>query len=492
MSETDYRDLSPEQCEDYLGYVVCRPRDLELVGRTMLRPPPELPVLTAVTDNITFFGQPLSVTGVPFMQQDERLGVCANIVAWIVHYSGFRRGTHSRRLIAEFLNRTSDFFRPKASIGLTPLELVLLLDSAGFRCEFFERDPEQEIPLIEYPWHDSQFFHSETKSLYDIYGEDSPPALTCLDPSPTRESLHELRSRIVEECCRNLNSGFPIVVNGVDHTVVVCGYKLLDESPLLAQFVVHDDQVGPYVGVADCLFDRTDLREAQAPEHPCDPVPELKQLTHALYDPDTGDQPNGWFDWVDLIVPLPPLVFLPLHAAERAAFRLLQWNLLQADDIEREDGRPPPEMVEILQARDKDKLRFRSYLIQANHFKQLLRLRGAAEILSRQYRSLRLSEWIAVVEFVDTRGSLVDHLCLGEAIFDATSNPKNPWVHALRLGKAVSLVYSDGRDRAIAVDTTSMSPGARPYSSLRRLRENECRGEGNEHQTDELKGLADH
>lgn len=513
VNQDNYMRLAGEK-KGYLGYIVCRPRDLELVGRTVLRPPSDIPVQTAVKDVVTFFGQQLHVYGVPFMQQDERIGVCANIAAWIAHYTAYRREFFSRRYVAEFLNRGADYFRPKAAIGLQPLELLALLDLVGFRTEFLPREPDDSIPVTRYPWDKSlqqpPASDRDTESA-SLASEDAripcdPPSKTMGDdveehdergsgvphrgeiPQRPIESLYDdmdlpaslrrlkrtqrsltglpqIRERLVEECCRNLNSGTPVVVCSLNHVTVLCGYELTGDDRV-AHFTGHDDQLGPYIQVVDCLFDRYDLRIAQSPTLDRVP-PTASDLLGRLRVPDSiqKDQDLDWFEWLELLIPLPSKVFLPLHRAERAALRLL-WRHFRAADRRTAEGQQPfPELQLLLKARENDSLRLRSYLVQANDFKHRIRERGADALLSERYRSLRLSEFVAVVEFVDADDSPYE--CLGEVVFDATSNPKNPWVHALRLETTVVLVESDGKDQPpFGVTTRKLYAGARCFQAV--------------------------
>lgn len=467
VGETDFRHLTPKQKRSYLGYIVCRPRDLEIVGRTVLKPPPASPVQAAVEDHVTFFGQNLHVHGVPFMQQDERIGVCGNIVAWTAHYIAYRRDHFNRRLIAEFLNRGLDFFRPKAAIGMQPLELLGLLDSVGFRTDFLTREPDDLLPITLYPWEtpSADPIPDDPKALHSVYmGAQFPPSLQALNRKEDRRShLAEIRRRLVEECSRNLNSGVPVIACSLNHAVVVCGYELV-AGDSLARFTVHDDQVGPYIAVSDCLFDRYDLRASQSPEIGRD-APTAEELCSTLSDSKSVDPADlEWFEWLELLVPLPPKVFLPLYRAEQAALRLLHRHFVSSDTLKAQTQRVPPELEPLLRARATNTLRFRSYLISANDFKRRIEERGACRALAEGYHSLRLSEYVAVVEFIDSRESPRE--CLGEVLFDATSNPKNPWVHALRLGTSVVLVHSDGTDHTVGTSTTSLYAGARCFQSV--------------------------
>lgn len=88
----------------YLGYVVIRPSATGAVSRALLPPPPDVAdaVRTSVTETVSFFGQSLEVSGVPFAQQDAQLGACAHAAAWMCHYTAFLRGDVSRRTRADF------------------------------------------------------------------------------------------------------------------------------------------------------------------------------------------------------------------------------------------------------------------------------------------------------------------------------------------------------------------------------------------------------
>ena len=69
-----------------------------------------------------------------------------------------------------------------------------------------------------------------------------------------------------------------------------------------------------------------------------------------------------------------------------------------------------------------------------------------------------MSQWVIVVEFIGNVDGVPQ--CLGEAIFDSTSNPKNPWIHALRLGTSVTLVKSNGELKNESCRTMYMDPAS--------------------------------
>ena len=108
----------------------------------MLKPPPDLEdqVRTVVTSTVNFFGQRLTVRGVPFAQQDTQFGRCAHVAVWICHYTAALRDDTQRRLMADFtLLADANVVegRPLPSQGLTGLQLSNLLRDFGLPPLFY-------------------------------------------------------------------------------------------------------------------------------------------------------------------------------------------------------------------------------------------------------------------------------------------------------------------------------------------------------------------
>lgn len=277
------RDLAPDQLWDlpgdhgYLGFVVVRPSELGRVGRTMLRPPPDLEdqIRTSVVSTVSFFGQRLTVSGVPFAQQDAQFGRCAHVAAWICHYSAALRGDTQRRLMADFTLLADASVlegRPLPSQGLTGLQLSNLLRDFGLPPLFYRMgdlptpDPNQPPPEHQEGQH---------PGLWD--------------------------TRIVAIACRYLNSGYPVLIGTSDHAFALIGYgrRPRDGDRDWIPFVRHDDQRGPYLVVDDVLADT---------------------------DPATG---NHYGPWSMLIAPVPDMLWLSPRG------RRTSWSAIHAGDVER-------------------------------------------------------------------------------------------------------------------------------------------------------------
>ena len=270
-------DLPPEVRDRYLGYVILRPSPLGRVGRTVLVPPPEMRdcVQAAVRDRVHFFGQELWVEGVPFAQQDARLGRCAQMAAWVCHYTAHLRGDVARHPMADFsilADPNVATGRPVPSQGLTGLQLSNLMR-------------EFDLPPIVY-----QVGH------LPVSGQEPPTP-----PHQPEDDPGTWDTRTIAVVCRYLNSSYPVLVGTREHAFVLVGYRRVsrDNRPWI-DFVRHDDQRGPYLWVRNMLRD---------------------------VDPDTGDQ---YSPWQILIAPVPEKLWLAPEAAERIGREyLMTYDLLE-------------------------------------------------------------------------------------------------------------------------------------------------------------------
>lgn len=265
VSRLDLAALPPSALAGYLGYVVVRPSPLGRVGRSVLLPPSDMSdyIQTTVVDRVNFFGQRLTVSGVPFAQQDTQFGRCAHVAAWICHYTAYLRGDVPRRTMADFsvyADANVAEGRPLPSQGLTGLQLSNLmrefdLPPIVYRMGFIP-ESGQEPPLPEHEVGDDPGFWD---------------------------------TRAVAVLCRFLNSGYPVLVGTYDHAFVVIGYRRVAaaKQPWI-EFFRHDDQRGPYLAVTDILND---------------------------VDPATGDRHSPW---QLLLAPVPEKLWLLPEAAERA------------------------------------------------------------------------------------------------------------------------------------------------------------------------------
>jgi len=212
---------------NYCGFVVVRPIAQGPLGRTVLRFPQigKLTVRPAARADFQshILGARLNVTGAPFIQQDMKLGACAQASIWM---AGRAVETRHRRTssytIAEItslaINPTdSELSRslPAGSEGLNPMHMIRALRGMGHQpLHMLFKEPE-----------------CGKASTADIHAE---------------EVIHHY-----------LDSGLPVVVAMADmgHAVCAVGYVEVPgaairdgktHSVFVRGLVVHDDQRGPY------------------------------------------------------------------------------------------------------------------------------------------------------------------------------------------------------------------------------------------------------
>jgi hypothetical protein len=359
---------------NYLGYVVVRPASTGLVSRAMIPPPPalELAVRTSVTETVSFFGQDLDVTGVPFAQQDAQLGACAQAAAWMCHFSASLRRDALRRPKADFTLKAPASLHPSRAIpsgGLTVLQLGELFRTLELPALHYEIG---RLPSPGLPWQPA---------------DPTPPSASPNQPGGLWDS------RIVAVACRHLNSGNPVLVGTRDHAFILCGYQRKNTPrPSWIEFVRHDDQEGPYGIVRDVLGD---------------------------VDPDTG---KAYGPWQTMQVPMPEKVWLAPEVAERRGGVLLR--ALSNQVASAYPGKPFLDLDELIAA---DRLRVHTYATRSSDFKSGLSERGLATNIRRAYAFARLSRYIWVVEAIDKDLRDAGLPCvIGEAVLDATSSDQDP------------------------------------------------------------------
>jgi hypothetical protein len=247
----------------YLGYCVLRSIEQGRVGRTVLAPPPSLSraTLALIEDEVSLFGNPLSVRGVPFCQQDGEYLRCAQAAVWMCHYAAQRKRLVGRRTTAQIVEETPHYDSPERALpskGMTLNQLQAVFGSLGQPALFYGLSNMPRVRGVPDP-----------TPAVDANGRQLHPGLW--------------DSRLFSVVCRYLNSGFPVLIGSSDHAFVLVGW-FRDATTGAVRFVATDDQVGPYE-VIDSPF-----THYKAP-------------------------------WRSILVPLPPRVFLTGESAESAAYQ---------------------------------------------------------------------------------------------------------------------------------------------------------------------------
>lgn len=431
----------------YVGYVVVRPAPLAIVGRAMLRPPPWVTARTAVCERTSFFGLDLAVVGVPFMEQDRRLAVCAHVAIWVIHAThSIRAGTRNLP-IARIVSTANPDMKAGAS-GLTGPEVCNALRSIGFRPQYFNAGWNLP-PCLPPAWAGKSRIEKAVLALGIESDEESRGGSV--------ESDDEFEMRVAAHLLPSLNSGMPVYVANGGHAFVVCGYQKSSAGEI--EYLVHDDQVGPYLRVASPAGDSRVARAAQVPPDLGDAFLAFRsgeagaafEMQRPLAD-DAAEllsaQLIGLKDlkvkrWREFIVPLRDNVHLRLHAAEEFAMWKLQNVISSLEDAGRSFEVAPGVSLSNLVA-PHDLLEVRTYVVEAARFRSSLSQRGVPGPIIEAYRMARLPLNVHVVEFLlKERPSSSDRV-VAELIMDSTSGEDKPWIHFLRIGRYLRRYKSSG------------------------------------------------
>ncbi|WP_282947172.1 hypothetical protein [Cellulomonas endometrii] len=376
----DQTDL-PED-HRYIGYVTVRPVSTGLVSRAMLPPPADAPgAQCAVEETIHLFGQPLTVRGVPFSQQDSRLGACAHTAAWVCHYTAVLRGDVERRPRADFAllaNSSLSAGRAVPTKGLTSPQIGALMTQVGLPAEFHLLG---SLPSSRLPWQHPQP-HPPTDDL-----EAAPGTWD---------------TRLFPVICWYVNGGYPVIVGTHDHAFTIVGWSRDPDEPWRILFRRHDDQRGPYLTVHDPLDD-----QIEEPE------------------------PHHYGPWKSLQIPLPADLWLEPEGAERTAGDVLRSNSAETARKLAARGTHVESLDELIA--DK-RLALRTYPILSENFKANLPGLGIDPHHVTEYRRQRMPRHVWVVEAVDrTRRNVGEPCVIGEAVLDASSPENDVRVLAVRI-----------------------------------------------------------
>ncbi len=375
---TDIEDADSAICGvdadacDYLGYAILRPVPLAPVARALLRPPQRLrefgAVLTEIDDNISFFGIPLSIKGVPFSEQDGQYVRCAHTALWVCHYIMYRRRIIGRFTTAEV-------------IGLAPATLGMqrAMPSDGLN------QPQMQTVMSEFGLPPIVYRLGELPTVLSVPDPECPEG----DGSKPDAKKSLWDARVITIACRYLNSGLPVVVSTRDHTFLLVGY-FFDESGHVC-LVVGDDQVGPYETLADIVAD--DKRR----------------------------------QWEQLMLPQPPRVFLTAEAAENVVYERLQHE--RNHEAHNGDAVPAPITDSLPHKLDAGDLNFRTFLLRGRDYKARLPEQKRFDDVVNVIRLAPLSHWVLVVEVHDStlRDAGGSHVVV-EFVFDTTSHDLAPRV----------------------------------------------------------------
>lgn len=253
-----------EDSKAYLGFVVIRPIAQGPIGRTALPFPKMNGGLTVrPAARAGFEAHLLGVKlkteqCAPFIQQDTRVGACAQAAIWMASRTVFARhkrtSWHSVAEITRLATTPTDAqlsqALPAGSAGLNPAHIIRALNGMGHQPLFdiFGPEAEEQTPSPQTAQPDAAAASPQAAPNDDA--PPSPEAKTDLatKPSPPTASPSALRY---------LDSGLPVILGlgDVQHAVTAVGYVETTGAAcrsgdtfdaFVRALVIHDDQRGPY------------------------------------------------------------------------------------------------------------------------------------------------------------------------------------------------------------------------------------------------------
>lgn len=415
----DQQQQAFDAADAYLGFLVIRPIAQGPIGRTVL-PFPKLDggltVRPAARADFEahLLGVKLDIDRcAPFIQQDTRVGACAQAAIWVASRSVFARhkrtSWHSVAEITRLATTPTDAqlsqALPAGSAGLNPAHIIRALSGMGHQ-PLFDIFGPAALERASAP--DAAEAGSEAAKADDgaaSAGEEAPVA------SPS--------------ALRYLDSGLPVILGLGDvlHAVTAVGYVETAGAAcrtgdtydaFVRAFVVHDDQRGPYRLLP--------LEEADAEDLPAGRLmrnTEGKLLTVAK-------------SVSHMFVPLPTRVFLSADDADIVARDYLSraadilWPLLTPRLRDELGDAPAEEVAQFMELIRTGRLVRRTYLTSAGRYRHHLLRSGIAPDTLQELLVRTLPHFVWVTELMrPTEAQAADggpRQILGHMVVNATSS----------------------------------------------------------------------
>lgn len=221
VTENDYLNLSKHQ-KYYLGFMIIRPIDAFKTGRTVIRGQFRNPntnfILTKATFKVNLSGTSLQIEGMPFIQQDTNVGVCAQASIWMASLYMHQKFGYSRWLPSKITETATRYISIGAvKDGLTEDQMIQVLRDMDFNPILIESTPN---------------VRETAKQIYS-YVESEIPVLLLLN---TISTAGIVSGHVVTAIGHTFNP---------DSTPIFDEYKFAHNIDWIKEFYIHDDADGP-------------------------------------------------------------------------------------------------------------------------------------------------------------------------------------------------------------------------------------------------------
>ena len=375
----------------YRGFCVLRPLPGAPIGRTILHA--ESPMSGGMESVVNcralwranLLGAELDVVGTTFMQQDSRVGACAQVAIWAGVRHMHRRYGYDWLSVADITRLASPTTPeeaaslPSGSDFLTSERMIRAISEMGFQ------------PL-------------------------------CLEPP-------EIGGKILPY----VESGLPVILGlqhgtGLGHAVTVIGRVFASAKgptnkaiDYVQAFIVHDDQAGPYmlVPMNSTVAQQSQLDKNQFVRHP--------GRTNTV---DLNVEDRAIF----AVALMPVRAFSTAKEAELTALRRIEAAIAKISNVKTVLAKKRAStndrlLTELVDAYEHDKLVLRTYLTSASGYRRHIALGTACNELKDVLLRLHLPHfsWITEISTIDAYNHVSPGLrrMYGHSVIDATSTGKD-------------------------------------------------------------------
>ncbi len=378
----------------YLGFCVVRPLPSAPIGRTALQQSgPSGPGLESVVTcradiRANLLGAELDVSSASFMQQDSRVGACAQVAIWIGARHMHQRHKYNWLSVADITRMAAPTTAyqatslPAGSDFLTPDHMIRAIHEMGFQPLYIDGSGKQ----------------------------------------------------VAADILPYVESGLPVIVglhagHSLGHAVTVIGRVFASKSTPTNQlaeyvpaFIVHDDQAGPYM-----LLPRT---KGAAKAHGFD----NNQLVRHRFSSATPIDLNVEEHAVFAVALMPMRVFATARAAERTAVGRFDFAIANMTSIRAklaEQGALVNDRLldELIAAYNDKKIVLRTYLTSASGYRKHITQGTACDDLKDVLARMHLPHftWITEISTIDSYNQASPGMrrMYGHSILDATSTGRD-------------------------------------------------------------------
>ncbi|MGD1152737.1 MAG: hypothetical protein ABR911_07690 [Syntrophales bacterium] len=379
--------------KSYLGFCVIRPTDRNRISHTVIKPhidnPRDVFIKSQSNYLVNLNGTCLTATGMPFMQQDSQAGLCASTD--LVMLSRYMHEVHKHRLctspeVTLIANKFLGSDRSFPNRGLTIYHMLSALSEMGYSPVVYSRVGVPASVNLE----DIVYYYLESALPVILFIQARGCSHVCLAIG------HDFKPNLPPRITRKSN--------------------ILRNSDFIRHFIVHDDELGPYLHLP--LLAK-DIKTANF----------FPKFDSSVF---RSSYTHPWsFENVQAaIVPVHRKVYLSGEEIESNVEKILSplnhvFGLMV--------GNMQPDKKKLFEGvLSSGKLALRSFFLKSNDYKKWIAdmPRVSAEI-REFYLNAELPRFIWLTEMSDIdnlrKPNNKDHLILGEIISDSTAGAKSQY-----------------------------------------------------------------